>query len=159
MLESTDARCSFCQKERRDAGPLVAGAAGVYIFGACIESGRSLVRRQQGPTASPSRRLAELAHGRSGDKGNHANIGVACRNEEAYRYLEPRLTADRVAKFFRTLNPTRVERFELPKIFAYNFVLYDVLDGGASRSLRIDSQGKTLALQLLEMELADLEER
>lgn len=156
MPESTDACCSFCQKDRREAGPLVAGAPGVYICGACIEAGRSAVR-QQG--VSSGRRLAELAHGRSGDKGNHANIGIACRNEEAYRYLEQRLTADRVAKHFRNLNPTRVRRFELPNLLAFNFMLYDVLDGGASRSLRIDSQGKTLALQLLEMELADLEER
>jgi hypothetical protein len=94
-----------------------------------------------------------LAHGRSGDKGNHANVGIACRDESAFRYLNEFLTADCVADYFRALGPSRVVRYELPNLLAFNFVLYDVLDGGASRSLRIDSQGKTLALQLLDMEV------
>jgi hypothetical protein len=96
-------------------------------------------------------RLRELAHGRSGDKGNHANIGVAARSAAAYEHLERVLTAARVARYFRALGPSRVVRYELPNLRAFNFLLYDVLDGGASRSLRLDSQGKTLALQLLEM--------
>ncbi len=95
--------------------------------------------------------LWQLAHARSGDKGNHANIGVACHSEAGYKHLAVVLTADRVAEYFRELGPSRVVRYELPNLLAFNFVLYDVLDGGASRSLRIDSQGKTLALQLLEM--------
>jgi hypothetical protein len=98
-------------------------------------------------------RLIELAHGRSGDKGNHANIGIACRSDAAYEYLTGVLTAEMVAEYFRHLSPSRVVRYDLPNVLAFNFVLYDVLDGGASRSLRIDSQGKTLALQLLDMEL------
>jgi hypothetical protein len=98
-------------------------------------------------------RLRDVAHGRSGDKGNHANIGVACYTEQAYKHLAVVLTAERVRDYFQELNPTRVVRYELPNLLAFNFVLYDVLDGGASRSLRIDSQGKTLALQLLEMEI------
>ena len=109
-------------------------------------------------TGARTCRLGELAHGRSGDKGNHANIGIACRSEAAYRHLAGVLTADRVAEYFRELGPSRVVRYELPNLLAFNFLLYDVLDGGASRSLRIDSQGKTLALQLLEMEIPMAEE-
>lgn len=96
-------------------------------------------------------RLSELAHGRSGDKGNHANIGIACHDERAYRHLWKVLSADRVAEFFLDLEPSGVVRYELPNLLAFNFVLTDVLDGGASQSLRLDSQGKTLALQLLNM--------
>ena len=110
------------------------------------------------PSTAKTVRLSELAHGRSGDKGNHANIGIACRGEKAYRHLKTVLNAERVADYFRELGPSRVVRYELPNLLAFNFVLYDVLDGGASRSLRIDSQGKTLALQLLEMEVIAPEE-
>jgi hypothetical protein len=102
-------------------------------------------------------RLSELAHGRSGDKGNHANIGIACYSEATYRHLAAYLTAERVCEFFRELGPSRVIRYDLPNLWAFNFVLFDVLDGGASRSLRLDSQGKTLALKLLEMEVPVLE--
>jgi hypothetical protein len=99
-------------------------------------------------------RLGTIAVARSGDKGNHANIGVVTQSAEAYRLLEPYLTAERVAAYFQSLRPSRVERFELPNIHAFNFVLYDVLDGGASRSLRIDTQGKLLGTALMEMELS-----
>lgn len=98
-------------------------------------------------------RLKDVAHARSGDKGNHANIGVIARSPEAYEFLGRVLTETRVAEFFLPLRPRSVERYPLPGILAWNFVLRDVLAGGASRSLRIDSQGKTLALALLEMEL------
>ena len=98
-------------------------------------------------------RLGEIAHARSGDKGNHANVGVIAYNQEGYDYLERVLTETKVAEFFLPLKPKQVERFALPGIHAYNFLLYDVLAGGASRSLRIDSQGKTLGLAILEMEI------
>ena len=65
--------------------------------------------------------------------------------------LRQHLTAQRVADYFLPLKPSRVERFEAPNLLAVNFVLYDVLAGGASRSLRADTQGKTLALALLQM--------
>lgn len=97
--------------------------------------------------------LSQLAHARSGDKGNHANIGVVAYDRAGYDRLATELTADRVADYFASLKPTRVERFELPKLWALNFVLYDVLAGGASRSLRIDTQGKLLGTAILEMEL------
>lgn len=98
-------------------------------------------------------RLGEIAHARSGDKGSHANLGVIAYTSAGYEFLGRVLTEARVAEFFLPLCPTRVERYSLPGILAYNFVLRDVLAGGASRSLRIDSQGKTLGLAVLEMEL------
>ena len=102
---------------------------------------------------SDAMRLGEVSHARSGDKGNHANVGVIAYTAAGFEFLGRVLTETRVAEFFLPLRPTRVERFELPGIGAYNFVLSDVLAGGASRSLRIDSQGKVLALALLELML------
>ena len=79
-------------------------------------------------------RLLRIAHARSGDKGNHANIGVIAHTPAGYDFLLRELTAQRVATFFAGLGGSRVERFELPKIAALNFLLYDCLGGGASRS-------------------------
>ena len=98
-------------------------------------------------------RLGQLATARSGDKGNHANIGVVARSAGAYEYLRAELTSRRVAEYFEPLGATRVERFELPNVGALNFVLYNVLAGGASCSLRIDTQGKLLGTALLELPL------
>jgi hypothetical protein len=95
--------------------------------------------------------LGFLAHGRSGDKGNHANIAVIAYTPAGYDWLLANLTAECVADYFAHLEPSRVMRYEAPNLLALNFVLYDVLAGGASRSLRIDTQGKTLALALLAM--------
>lgn len=97
--------------------------------------------------------LGRIAHARSGDKGNHANIGVIAYTEQGYRFLEAELTAERVAGFFASLGASRVERFELPRIWALNFLLYDALAGGASQSLRIDTQGKLLGVAILDLEL------
>jgi hypothetical protein len=96
-------------------------------------------------------RVGDLASARSGDKGNHANIGVVAKDEDAYGVLCSRLTAVRVQTHFQELGVTRVERYELPKVLALNFVLYDALGGGASRSLRIDTQGKLLGTSLLDL--------
>lgn len=95
--------------------------------------------------------LARIAHGRSGDKGNHANIAVIAYCEAGFAWLRANLTANRVATYFAPLKPTAVHRYEAPNLNALNFVLQNVLAGGASRSLRIDTQGKTLALALLQM--------
>ena len=97
------------------------------------------------------RPLSDIAHGRSGDKGNHANIAVIAYTPAGFDWLRAHLTAEKVGQWFRRFHPSRVERFEAPNLLALNFVLYDVLAGGASRSLRVDSQGKTLALALLAM--------
>lgn len=102
-----------------------------------------------GSRANPT--LAAIAHGRSGDKGNHANIAVLAYTQAGFDWLKQYLTADRVARYFESLNPGRVVRYEAPNLLAVNFMLYDVLAGGASRSLRTDSQGKTYALALLQM--------
>src|SRR3954468_24257999 len=99
----------------------------------------------------PSVPLSEIAHGRSGDKGDHANVAVLAYTPAGYAWLREHLTADAVASYFAPLSPRKVERFEAPNLLGLNFVLYDVLDGGASRSPRIDTQGKTLALALLQM--------
>ncbi len=97
--------------------------------------------------------LSEIAHARSGDKGNHANVGVIAWTDAGYEYLGKVLTESRVAEFFLPLRPKQVQRYELPGIRAYNFMLSDVLGGGASRSLRVDSQGKTLGVAILSMEV------
>jgi hypothetical protein len=95
--------------------------------------------------------LSDLAHGRSGDKGNHANVAVIAYTPRGYDWLRTNLTAEVVRQYFERLGPSRVVRYEAANLLALNFVLYDVLAGGASRSLRADSQGKTLALALLQM--------
>jgi hypothetical protein len=95
--------------------------------------------------------LSAIAHGRSGDKGNHANVAVIAYTPAGFAWLRQHLTADRVGEYFAPLRPTKVERFEAPTLLALNFLLSDVLAGGASRSLRSDTQGKTLALALLQM--------
>lgn len=100
-------------------------------------------------------KLSDFAHARSGDKGNHANIGVVANDSAAFEHLRRHLTAERVSDFFCGLGVSRVERFELPRIGALNFVLYNALAGGASQSLRLDSQGKLLGTAILEMELPD----
>jgi hypothetical protein len=95
--------------------------------------------------------LSQIAHGRSGDKGNHANVAVIAYTDAGFTWLREHLTADVVAAFFASLGTSRVERFEAANVRGLNFMLYDALAGGASRSLRTDTQGKTLALALLRM--------
>lgn len=96
--------------------------------------------------------LSRIAHGRSGDKGNHANVAIIAYTDAGFAWLRDNLTADVVAKYFAPLGASRVERFEVANVRGFNFMLYDALAGGASRSLRTDTQGKTLALALLRME-------
>ncbi|MFO0966939.1 MAG: hypothetical protein U0793_15300 [Gemmataceae bacterium] len=96
-------------------------------------------------------RLSDIAHGRSGDKGNHANVAVIAYTPAGFAWLQQHLTAERVRAYFAPMKPSRVERFEAANLLGLNFVLYDILAGGASRSLRIDTQGKTLATALLQM--------
>jgi phosphoribosylaminoimidazole-succinocarboxamide synthase len=95
--------------------------------------------------------LSTIAHGRSGDKGNHANVAVLAYTPAGYDWLQKHLTAKVVQEYFATLKPERVVRYDAANVLGLNFVLYDVLAGGASRSLRVDSQGKALALALLQM--------
>ena len=95
--------------------------------------------------------LSEIAHGRSGDKGNHANIAIIAYTQAGYDWLCDNLTADVVTRYFAPMQPSRVVRYEAANVWGLNFMLHDILAGGASRSLRIDTQGKTLALTLLRM--------
>jgi hypothetical protein len=94
--------------------------------------------------------LREIAHGRSGDKGNHANIAIVAYTPAGYAWLKEHLTVDKVQTYFQSMGPSRVVRYEAANVLGLNFVLYDILAGGASQSLRIDPQGKTLALALLQ---------
>jgi len=95
--------------------------------------------------------LIKLAVARSGDKGNHANIGVIARKPEYLPYIYNALTESAVAQQFSHVLQGRVERFYLPGICALNFLLYDALGGGGVASMRADTQGKTYAQQLLTM--------
>jgi hypothetical protein len=98
-----------------------------------------------------TRRLYDLAYGRAGDKANIANISVIARSPEAYQEIKTKLTAERVKAHLGDLVRGEVVRYELDNIEALNFVLYEALDGGATRSLRIDNLGKSLAGALLYM--------
>ncbi len=97
--------------------------------------------------------LSDIAHGRSGDKGNHANIAVIAYTPAGYSWLLGNLSAERVHDYFLSMGPSNVIRYEAPNVLGLNFLLYDILAGGASRSLRTDTQGKTLALALLQMDI------
>ncbi len=97
--------------------------------------------------------LSAIAHGRSGDKGNHANVAIIAYTPAGYAWLREHLTAEVVRDYFEPLGPTQVDRYEAANLLALNFVLANVLAGGASRSLRSDTQGKTYALTLLQMPL------
>ncbi len=98
--------------------------------------------------------LIALAWGRSGDKGNHANIGIVARRAEYLPYIKRALQPERVAKLFDHYAPTEVKRFDLPGIQGLNFMLYDVLGGGGIASLRNDPQGKGYAQILLGVDIA-----
>lgn len=101
------------------------------------------------------RKLIELAHARSGDKGDTANVGVIARQPEYYPLLVRELTAERVARHFAGMLTGGVERFELPNLNALNFLLHGALGGGGTVSLKTDAQGKTLSTALLRMEIDD----
>ena len=98
-------------------------------------------------------RLVQLAHARSGDKGDSANIGVVAYDETLYPLLVEQVTAERVKEHFGTWVTGPVTRYELPNLCALNFVLRGALDGGGTVSLRTDAQGKVLSAALLRMEI------
>ena len=98
-------------------------------------------------------KLIDIAHGRSGDKGDAANIGIIAYDEKGYNIIRKHLTAERVKKHFEGICFGEVERFELPNLRALNFLLHDTLGGGGTVSLKHDAQGKTLGAALLRMEL------
>ncbi len=95
--------------------------------------------------------LVDLAHARSGDKGDTANVGVIAYRMEDYPFLAEQLTAARVREHFGSLIRGPVERFELPNLGALNFLLHGALDGGGTVSLMTDAQGKVFSTALLRM--------
>jgi hypothetical protein len=102
--------------------------------------------------------LSRIAHGRSGDKGDTANVGVIAYEERHYPILVREVTAERVKAHFGEYIRGDVERYELPNLGALNFLLNGALGGGGTLSLRIDAQGKTYSAGLLRMEI-DVDER
>lgn len=98
-------------------------------------------------------RLLDIAHARSGDKGDTANVGVIALRPEWYTVLETYLTRDVVVRHFRGMIEGDVERFELPNIYALNFLLHGALGGGGTLSLKTDAQGKVYSTALLRLEL------
>ena len=98
-------------------------------------------------------RLVDIAHARSGDKGDTANVGVIALKPEWYPLIERELTRDRVRSHFASVITGDVERFELPNLRALNFLLHGALDGGGTLSLKTDAQGKVFSTALLRMVL------
>jgi hypothetical protein len=101
----------------------------------------------------PRAQLLRIAHARSGDKGDTANIGLIARRPEYYPLLVEAVTAERVKAHFKGVCLGDVERFELPNLDALNFLLHESLDGGGTLSLKADAQGKTYSSALLRMEI------
>jgi len=97
--------------------------------------------------------LKNICHGRSGDKGDAANIGLIAYKKENYELIKDKVTAEAVKRYFEGICLGDVERFEMPNINALNFLLHDTLGGGGTVSLKNDAQGKTLASALLMMEI------
>jgi hypothetical protein len=97
--------------------------------------------------------LREIAHARSGDKGDTANVGLVALKPEYYPVLVEQVTADRVKRHFDGIVLGDVERFEIPNLHALNFLLHHALDGGGTISLKTDAQGKTYSSALLRMEV------
>jgi len=103
-------------------------------------------------------RLLDICHGRSGDKGDTANVGLIARKKEYYPIIAKYVTAERVKRHFEGIALGKVERFELANLWALNFLLHNALGGGGTKSLKNDAQGKTLAAALLKMEI-EIEEK
>jgi hypothetical protein len=95
--------------------------------------------------------LYEIAHARTGDKGNIANISLIAYKSEDYELLVRKITEERVAAQFFDRTPSKVTRYLLPNLHAMNFILHDVLDGGVNDSLNLDMHGKSLSFHLLNM--------
>ena len=97
--------------------------------------------------------LTKLAHARSGDKGDTANVGLIALRDDFYPLLARNVTAARVKEHFQGICKGEVERFELPNLSALNFLLHESLGGGGTLSLMTDAQGKTFSTALLRMEI------
>ena len=102
-------------------------------------------------------KLLEIAHSRSGDKGDSSNIGLIANSPEAYEIIKSVVTSEAVKKHFGSIVKGEVYRYELPNLLALNFILHDSLGGGGSQSLKNDAQGKThgQGLLLMSVEVPD----
>jgi hypothetical protein len=101
-------------------------------------------------------KLREIAHSRTGDKGNTSNISVIAYDPAHFQHLRNEVTAQRVREFFSEIVQGEIVRYELPKLAALNFVLHGALGGGVTRSLALDAHGKGLSSALLELEIEDI---
>ncbi len=101
-------------------------------------------------------KLKEIAHSRTGDKGNISNISVIVYDKKDYELVREKVTAQVVKEWFSEIVHGDVVRYEMPNIEAFNFVMYEALGGGVTRALTIDKHGKSLSSILLELELDDL---
>jgi hypothetical protein len=100
-------------------------------------------------------KLRQIAHSRTGDKGNTSNISVIAFEERHYPLLLRQVTAERVKEHFREIADGEVTRYELPAIGALNFVLKDTLGGGVTRSLALDAHGKSLSSAILDLDIVE----
>ena len=98
-------------------------------------------------------KLLDIAHSRTGDKGNISNISLIVYDEKDYPLIKEKVTAEKVKEYLSDIVKGEVIRYELDNLWALNFVMYDALGGGVTRSLAIDKHGKSLSSALLEMEL------
>ena len=118
-----------------------------------VKGGRKRTTTGRGRVAAQRPvQLRLLAHARSGDKGNTANVGLIALDPAHYPLLAEQVTAARVARHFKGM-VSRVDRYELPNLNALNFLLHDALDGGGTISLKTDAQGKVYSTALLRMEI------
>ncbi|MET4072261.1 hypothetical protein ABID58_007090 [Bradyrhizobium sp. S3.2.6] len=100
-------------------------------------------------------KLREIAHSRTGDKGNTLNVSVICHDPKHYAHLCAELTSERVKAWLGNVVHGRVTRYELPKLAALNFVLGNALGGGVTRSLALDAHGKSVSSALLDIQIAE----
>ena len=98
-------------------------------------------------------KLWEIAHSRTGDKGNISNISLIAYDMKDFELIREKVTTDKVKDFFKDIVKGEVLRYELPNVGALNFVMYDALGGGVTRSLSLDKHGKSLSSYILEMEI------
>lgn len=98
-------------------------------------------------------KLYEIAHSRTGDKGDISTISLIAYDVKDYELIAREVTSEQVEKWFKSIGTTKVDRYELPQIGALNFVLFHTLGGGVTKSLALDAHGKTLSSALLEMDI------
>jgi hypothetical protein len=155
--ERVNAIVEVRQDGRRRRGEVSMQLAAAGFSGAAAPEEPAPLPEADEPAARAARttrvRLVTIAYARSGDKGDHANIGVAARSPAAFEYLRETLNAQAVRGFYQDLVDGAVSRYELANLLAFNFVLHNALGGGGTLSLRVDHRGKTLAQGLLTMEL------